>query len=759
MQMAQKHHSDWKPSGSGRLALVSRRWTAPLLSAVIVIGFYWKLVLTNQFTWLASSDLSSMVLPWFQFQASEWHAGRFPLWDPYSWAGQPLLAQAQPGSAYPLNWMLFLVPLKHSWLRQAALNWYYVAIRILAALCFYWFCRDLGRSRRAAVIGGAVYGVAGYLGSIEWPQMVNGAVWAPLVFLFQFRVAEGRRPARSAVLSGFFLGLMWLCGHHQLPLFVSLGSAGLWIYLTFRNRLNASVLRWAAISLAVGILTSGLQTLPTAEYGTLARRWSSTDHPLQWNETVPYAVHEDYSVKPLSLISIVVPGLDVNEDPLIGAVAFALALIGLALAWWDERVRWLTTLALASVLFALGPNSVFHGLMYSITPLVEKARVPAQAMILFHIGICALVAFGVDHFPTLSKRGAAVTALLLAALGLLLSLIGFVLFETHLLSIQGDTRFMVTAFAALLGGALLWSAWNGAMTWRVASLALLGLTLLEVGNTSGYFFASYERHKDRTANLRKMAQDGDIADYLRAQAGRFRVEYDGEVFPHNLGDWWGAETFTSYVASAPDIVLRNEPYHPRVQALLGVRYYLSSKPLRPDQKEVFTGVSGRKVFQNVDAFPRTWSVHQVRRVSVAETGRLLTDPAVDLRKLALVTGAPPRLEQCSEDVVDVPLHQPNRVVIQANMQCRGLVILSETYFPGWSATVDGKAVSIQQADGMLRGVVAEAGIHTIVMQYRPWSVIAGGGMTLLGFVLTLAVALRTRQPRAEPAFDTNASSI
>src|SRR5271165_2112521 len=95
-----------------------RRAAAPLLLVLIVIGFYWKLTLTNQFTWLAQPDLSSMVLPWFQLQASEWHAGRFPLWDPYAWGGQPLLAQSQPGAAYPLNWLLFLAPLKHTWIRQ-----------------------------------------------------------------------------------------------------------------------------------------------------------------------------------------------------------------------------------------------------------------------------------------------------------------------------------------------------------------------------------------------------------------------------------------------------------------------------------------------------------------------------------------------------------------------------------------------------------------------------------------------------------------
>jgi hypothetical protein len=727
-----------------------RRWAAPLLLALVVIGFYWKLVLTNQFTWLAQPDLSAMVLPWFQFQASEVHAGRFPLWDQYAWGGQPNLAPGQPGAAYPLNWLLFLAPLKHTWIRQAYVHWYYVVVRILSALTMFLFCRDLGRSRKAALVAGAVYGVGGYLGSIEWPAMVNGAAWVPLIFLFQFRAARGFRPVPSAAVSGFFLGLAWLCGHHQLPLFVSLGYAFLWLYLILRNsfRPDYLLLRCAAIAVGVGMLVSGFQTIPIAEYGKLSRRWVSIDHPVTWRETVPYAVHGDYSVKPLSILSIFIPGLDSNENPFVGAVAFALALAGVVLAWKDERVRWLAMLALGALVFALGPNSVFHGFLYAVVPMLEKARVPAQGMILFHLGVSALVAFGLDRFVELSRRGMLVLAIALASLGALLGMAGFVLFETRVLPLHGDTRFMVTALAAVAGAVVLWTAWSGTLPLRTAAAVLLGFVLLELGNTSGYFFASYERDKTRTADLRRMAEDADIVEYLRQWPGPFRVEYDGEAIPHNFGDWWGVETFTSYVAGAPDIVLRNDPYNPRVEALLGVRYYLGLKPLRPDETEVFKGASGRKVYQFPDAFPRVWTVHHVTRVNQADTARALSNPAIDLRAQAIVTRELAPLEQCSGDTVEIARHVSDQVVLNADMQCKGMVLLSETYYPGWQASIDGRKAEIFDADGMIRGVVADRGRHVIVMKYRPRSVLLGGAMTLMGTLLTAFLFIRSSRPRS-----------
>src|SRR5579871_7033426 len=62
------------------------------------------------------------VLPWYQFQAEAWHRGEFPLWDPHVWGGQPLIGQMQPGAAYPLNWPLFLMPLKKGHIQTLWMN-------------------------------------------------------------------------------------------------------------------------------------------------------------------------------------------------------------------------------------------------------------------------------------------------------------------------------------------------------------------------------------------------------------------------------------------------------------------------------------------------------------------------------------------------------------------------------------------------------------------------------------------------------------
>jgi uncharacterized membrane protein YfhO len=66
-----------------------------------------------------------------------------------------------------------------------------------------------------------------------------------------------------------------------------------------------------------------------------------------------------------------------------------------------------------------------------------------------------------------------------------------------------------------------------------------------------------------------------------------------------------------------------------------------------------------------------------------------------------------------------------------------MVVLADTYFPGWRATVDGQRSRIYEPYGVLRGVVVEGGEHIIEFVYRPWSVTVGAVMTGTGFLAGL----------------------
>ncbi len=140
-------------------------------------------------------------------------------------------------------------------MRQNTVHWYYVLIHFIGVLFAYKLCRDQGRSDVASLFGGLLFGLGGYFGYLDWPQMLNGAVWAPLVLMFLLRVFRQQREWASAAMGGMCLGIALLSGHHQIPTFIGLTSAGIWIWLIWQRRLlwKRAVLFWAT-----AVMTSGL---------------------------------------------------------------------------------------------------------------------------------------------------------------------------------------------------------------------------------------------------------------------------------------------------------------------------------------------------------------------------------------------------------------------------------------------------------------------------------------------------------------------
>jgi uncharacterized membrane protein YfhO len=85
-----------------------------------------------------------------------------------------------------------------------------------------------------------------------------------------------------------------------------------------------------------------------------------------------------------------------------------------------------------------------------------------------------------------------------------------------------------------------------------------------------------------------------------------------------------------------------------------------------------------------------------------------------------------------------------RVSHSARLQCAGFLVLTDTWRPGWRATVDGRATPIHEAYGALRGVVVPAGPHTVEFRYRPWSAYWGALSSALAFAAAALAWFRLR---------------
>ncbi|MDP9410732.1 MAG: YfhO family protein, partial [Actinomycetota bacterium] len=193
--------------------------------------------------------------------------------------------------------------------------------------------------------------------------------------------------------------------------------------------------------------------------------------------------------------------------------------------------------------------------------------------------------------------------------------------------------------------------------------------------------------------------------------------------------------------------------------LLNVRYMIVPAVTEPDQSVLRelknahpTVYSDERVevLENRDALPRAWIVHSARQVAPKETLELLSSGAVDPRRTALLEQSPPDLaapENASADHAVVTMYEADRIRLKTTTGARGLLVLSEAYYPAWKAYVDGQPVPLYAADHVLRAVPLPAGEHTVDLRYESWSLRVGLAISLLAYLLLVGLAVAVKRLR------------
>jgi len=720
------------------LALVNR-CSGPLLLFGLMILAYWRILLTDQYTWLNGSDLSSQVLPWLQFQAGEWHALRIPVWSPYEWAGQNLLGQGQPGVMNPLNWLLFAAPLRRGWLRQGVLHWWFFLLHFVAALNLYWLVRSLGTGRLPAVFGGLCFGLFGFLGSNDWPQMISGLIWAPLVFRFILKARIGVKAWRNAAWAGFFLGLSWLSGHHQLPIFVSLAVLAMAVSLRIHT---------AALSFAIAGMIGAPQLLPGLAYGKLAVRWVGMDSPIGWQDKVAYFVHEQYASIPVSLLSILLPGAETHTSLFLGATALALACWALKTQWARPEVKVFFAIGIGAILYAMGRFGGLEPLLYSLLPMIEKARSPSMAAAIFTLCFAVLASLGMESqrlthtHPIFARFHWSFAAIVIG-----------LFFVSKLLpsnSTQLEQRWFGVAFVSLLIGFAYYAVQNGKLKQSQLAPLLLCAVMIESANMT-YFDMANRHDKNAQQFLPPMSKYMDVREFLATRPGPIRVTVDDQIIRFNFGDWHGVQVMGGYLASLSKNLADVDWFSPRAAQLIGIGYHVGPTARMDGSKLLFEGEQDIKVWEYpLPPLPRTWIANAaILYRDPQELSRLIETETLELSKVVLTQNNVPGIESCTAGQSLIVRQDPSRIKIKAEAKCRSLLVIADTDDPGWSVTVDGQPAEKLTVFHALRAVVLPSGNHTVEWTYSPQGFRSGLALAVLGLALLAAVhfgAIRLPQP-------------
>ena len=717
---------------------------------LLTVAAFWKIALTDQYTWLDGADTAFQVAPWLQEQVRQWKTGHFPLWEAHHWGGQSLIGRMEPAVAYPLNWLLPLFPLENGHISFKLLNWYFITIHFMGAAFCYALCRDLNCRRVASVLAAESFALGGFVGNNNWPQMINGVIWMPLIFLFLLRAlrGEGRRWWFHAAACGVCGGMALLAGHHQAPIFIALAVAVTLLFWGISFQTWSRVVSTGVIAGLFGGALAAVQLLPAREYYHLALRWVGSKDPVTFDQKVPYTSHAALSFHPISLFGIVVPHVEANISPFIGITIFALALIAVIALWERIEVRLFSLLAVFGIVLCIGTYSILQGVLYAVLPGMEKARNISFAIFVFQFPAAMLACFGLDaalkgSVPILLMKRIGIASLGFSAV-LYLLLIGRFTFEPDVAKYQ--TGVPLAALYALLFGSifLLWV--HGRIAQRTIGYWLIALLLFEIGNVTQSLYPSRELGWNILDGL---THHEDVVRFLKDHLEDGRYDVNSLNLPYNLGDWDEIDQYDGYTGVTVNIM--KMAFNINSRRLFGVRYYVANKPRTEGETPVFQSSSGVNIYAEPPSFPRTWAVKKIEVAKEELIPGLIGDSTPEhLRETAFLTGDKPNLETCNgEDVVTYRNVRPTSYIVDADMRCKHMVVVGNTYFPGWTVRVDGKPTRMYEVDRALEGFVVPGGKHKVEVTYRPTSVFMGAAISISALIGLGILGFATRAVRRQ----------
>jgi hypothetical protein len=747
-----------------------------LLILVATFLFFWKLTLTSQFSTLMWPESANQAYSWYNFTARSIQQGTFPLWDPYTAAGRTFVGGMETGLFYPLKAILYFWPIGPSGLfSQRAFHYFYVLSHFLAACFIFLLARELGLAAFPSFVASLCFSFGGFMSNIAWPDMLDSAIWLPLVILFLVRALKSPQKSQAILLAcsgGLFLGISVLGGRIHIVMMEAIAVLSVTCYLTWRRVRDVSdaqvrrslwkrAIAVVSILAAISIMLGAVQLLPSVEYSGLANRFVGGSASPPANQKLAYYDLKAEELWPRAIMALLIarpfPDGDIGTGggfgPYFGVLPFFLVLIGVWQNWDNLWVRYLSGVAVAVFFYTLGSFSFLHGLLYATVPYLWIAREAARFTYLMHFSTAILAGFGVQ---TLFNKQGPSDAFLFRFVRILWWIVAVIATILMIPALYGKPEvnewlyFSLVVLVASVG--LVTFVLHGHKTSAVASVLVL-VILFDLHGSYRLILNIRESMKSGSDYLDStLLQTRGLADFLKSREGVFRVHLDMDT-PPNIGHLYGIQTTEGTMATELRDHTRLRVEVPWVYDLLNARFTVKRKSVS-DPNPVYEDALW-KVYENCCYLPRAWVVRDTIYVkSQDEAIRQLRIPGFNPQRQAVVSdnvqssmGAHPE----KADEIKIDSYKANRIRLSVRADTPGLLVLSEENFPGWQATVNGVPAPIHKVDGLLRGVVVPAGMSKVAFRYAPRSVMFGAALSCLALLATLGITLYVRRRKKRPA--------
>jgi hypothetical protein len=378
--------------------------------AAIFISIFASLFMIYLPAWLpsrcfAGMDFVNLLYPQAALVKGAYAAGKFPLWNWFTWDGSPLLAAMQSAPLYPPMWVALLFPIPF------ALQTYVLIHLAWGGLGTACLCRLLFKTDVAGcILAGISYAGGSFLfGHLEQINSIAAMSWAPWIL---FTAVQAAIVERSVILFSACVSMGLLAGHPQhivlSVIFAEILAGLLLIFWPYQSELKTQkhrrivrfVILQFGLAIAFGICSA--QLLPARELGSYSER--------VW----PYPDPDQPALKLSYLPSIILPHFynrlaNTDGQPLgytelglySGLITLPLALCGL-ISGFCKRSSSRAPLCAAGILviallYSLGNKAFVSSLFYKLIPFLGQSRGAARSLNVFAVLYCCFAGFGLQR--------------------------------------------------------------------------------------------------------------------------------------------------------------------------------------------------------------------------------------------------------------------------------------------------------------------------------------------------------------------------
>ncbi|HVM62087.1 MAG TPA: YfhO family protein [Verrucomicrobiae bacterium] len=728
-------------------------------------------------------DIVRLDYPWAHFWQDSMRRGEIPLWNPQVLGGHPLMAVSVHAVFNPFKILYLFLSTERAFSLGIVLGLWAAGVFMFA------FLRELDRSYPAAFLGGIAYALNSQF--VMWYlRAPNVFVWAPLVLLLVERSVR-RSSWADAAGAGIAMGVAMDSGSIQAAAhlgFLCVGYLAGSITLNDRGRRAESVGR-AGLVLIVAMLVYAVQLLPTLELmlregthrlQTVGTGQTNTFGRRLWG--IPFLATflfpglagstESYSVASLF------GGDMIDFNGYIGVVPCALFIVG-ALVVRERRVRWLLLISMGVLLLLF------------FTPLVRFLYHRFFVVMVFSMSVIAAYGWDalLDESVARSRRvrGAMIGLLVAGAMLIVGVLVAQWVIATHWSRLLELGQQYVTAHekvqpygtrqwrldrvrlflqhyrvtnvvfwlpAAILFGAVAawWAYVRGALGRSSFAAVLILLTVLDLTLMGRMVVPQIDLQKF------PLYPPLETISTVQKDHGLFRVQKWAPDSPSFLTESilsaYGLSTISGSDSLAPENLsilpyCRHGEWTP-IADLVNIKYVLvpDGVDLPQDHFTFLEQAQGVRLYRNNRCRPRLqflsdWKVIPNHDDVLEAMSAPTFDPTRMLIEMDPPQGfrGPATGREISGTDTTVELEQYGWRRVRGHVHCShaGAVLLSDTYYPGWHATVDGVPAPIYRADYVLRAVFVTPGEHEVEFRYEPLSFRLGAAMSGVT-VIVVAVA-------------------